>query len=572
MSVRWCGFHHRAFIPRRNNPRCPVCGNPKTEELEMKAGAKRKTRRGETSPTSAETNSRRSESHGGTQQMLPLAKIEVAGNPRKQFDPAELESLAESIKQHGVLQPLLVREHEGHYFLAAGGRRLLAAEMAFLAEVPCLVRTMTDQEFADVQLVENLQRANLNPLEEADAFFLATRDGGGRYTQQELADKLGVTQSHVAHRLSLRKLPPEAAKLVRTGALPPTHARSLLSLLPYPKILAKTLRRWEPETPLKSWERMVNEELRNGTRSVAFGQYLGPKFKMTPDVKRELAIIDVPNPWGKGSEPRATNVALWDKLQRQAVAEAKSVPAKSAKKTTAQGKDRPGGDATPDLTDLEFGTALHRHKVRWSLREISARLAPAEEVADDQLWRIWMILAIYVDLSGVPAEIMRMMASGQVSSEPSAEDVCAAVRGVRETGWIDFVRAVTHAVLANEDEYLWPNGAAVLSACRQILGVTFADFVADREFLEPWSAARLRELVRRETCFAGLRLFAEGRGEDSLEHEHRAALVELLVEHWPRGFVPREWETVNHAGEFESGAAEIPAPPAKKTRRGAKRS
>lgn len=165
--------------------------------------------------------------------MLSLEKI-VRGKlqPRKVFTAQSLEELALSIRQQGIIQPLLVRplhENPGQYEIVAGERRWRAAQMAELDTVPVYVRDMTDQEVMLAALVENLQRENLNPIEEALA-LKALRDNC-QITQDEIAQQLGKSRPAIANALRLLLLPAQAQKDIQSGALHAGHARALLSIV-----------------------------------------------------------------------------------------------------------------------------------------------------------------------------------------------------------------------------------------------------------------------------------------------------------------------------------------------------
>ena len=149
--------------------------------------------------------------------------------PRKNFDGEKLKILSESIKNHGLVQPILVRENfDGTYMIIAGERRWRAAKAAGLKEIPCIVKKLEDSEIMEIALIENLQRENLNPMEEAegykslmDAFDL---------TQEEVAERVGKSRSAVANSLRLNNLCDEVKKMVIDGKLSQGHARALLSI------------------------------------------------------------------------------------------------------------------------------------------------------------------------------------------------------------------------------------------------------------------------------------------------------------------------------------------------------
>ncbi len=163
--------------------------------------------------------------------LLQLSPDEIRPNPdqpRRIFDDAPLQSLAESIRQHGILQPLTVRKTPSGYVLIAGERRLRAAKLAGCKTVPCLLLEMEDKQSALLALVENLQREDLHYLEEAAAIAKLMADYS--LSQEEAAKKLGRSQSAVANKLRLLRLSPDCTALLREAELTERHARALLRL------------------------------------------------------------------------------------------------------------------------------------------------------------------------------------------------------------------------------------------------------------------------------------------------------------------------------------------------------
>lgn len=149
--------------------------------------------------------------------------------PRKYFDEDALSELADSIETHGIIQPLLVRPlSDGGYQLIAGERRWKASRMAGLKEVPVVIREMTDSEAMELALVENLQREDLNPIEEAEGFKLLMESYN--LTQEQAAKRVGKSRPAVANAVRLLALPEELLDKVKFGTLSPGHARTLLSL------------------------------------------------------------------------------------------------------------------------------------------------------------------------------------------------------------------------------------------------------------------------------------------------------------------------------------------------------
>jgi ParB family chromosome partitioning protein len=164
------------------------------------------------------------------QRSVPLAALKPGRfNPRRSFPESQLEELAASIRERGLVQPLVVRPigtEAGAYEIVAGERRWRAAQLAQLHEVPVVVRSLTDQEAVEIAIIENVQREDLNAIEEGEGYHLLM-DGHG-YTQENLAKVIGKSRSHLANTLRLLKLPDAVQDLVRTGHLSAGHARALI--------------------------------------------------------------------------------------------------------------------------------------------------------------------------------------------------------------------------------------------------------------------------------------------------------------------------------------------------------
>ena len=167
---------------------------------------------------------------GNTVTTVRIAEIEArAEQPRKSFESESLAQLADSIKVHGILQPILVRASgSGFYQIIAGERRYRAAKMAGLTEVPVLITEADDETTAQMALIENVQRENLNPLEEAMAYRELAENYG--LTQEKLAEKIGKSRSAIANMMRLLELPDEVLAMLRDSKLSAGHARALLGL------------------------------------------------------------------------------------------------------------------------------------------------------------------------------------------------------------------------------------------------------------------------------------------------------------------------------------------------------
>jgi ParB family chromosome partitioning protein len=159
---------------------------------------------------------------------VPLAALKPGRfNPRRSFSEAQLEELAASIRERGLVQPIVVRPSSGDsYEIVAGERRWRAAQLANLHDVPVIVRTLNDQEAVEIAIIENVQREDLNAIEEGEGYRLLIE--GHDYTQEDLARIVGKSRSHLANTLRLLKLPEGVQDLVRSGALSAGHVRPLI--------------------------------------------------------------------------------------------------------------------------------------------------------------------------------------------------------------------------------------------------------------------------------------------------------------------------------------------------------
>ena len=179
--------------------------------------------------------------------------------PRKYFNEEAIEELSQSIKQHGIIQPLTVRKMGEVYELVAGERRLRAAKLAELETVPCNIVDITDSQSAEIALLENLQREDLNYIEEAEAYYNLINDHN--FTQDELAKRMGKKQSTIANKLRLLKLSSDVREICLENNLTERHARALLTV-PNEELQLKIIKKVINEgLTVKKTEELINKEL-----------------------------------------------------------------------------------------------------------------------------------------------------------------------------------------------------------------------------------------------------------------------------------------------------------------------
>ncbi|MCL6592444.1 MAG: ParB/RepB/Spo0J family partition protein [Alicyclobacillus sp.] len=185
--------------------------------------------------------------------------------PRRDFNQEKLEELAQSIREHGVIQPLIVRRSAVRgYDIVAGERRFRAAQLAGLEAVPVVVRDFSDVELMEIAVIENLQREDLNPIEVAQAYQQLIQRAG--WTQEELARRVGQSRSHVANMLRLLQLPDPVQQMVSTGRLSMGHARALLAVEDPEQVRALAERVSAEDLSVRSLEALIYPQKKDVSR------------------------------------------------------------------------------------------------------------------------------------------------------------------------------------------------------------------------------------------------------------------------------------------------------------------
>lgn len=242
-------------------------------------------------------------------QTIPIELIRPNPlQPRKDFDPQALQDLADSLRKQGILQPLILRPAsvEGHYEIVAGERRWRAAQLANLHRVPAIVRSLSDQEVLEVAIIENIQRANLNAVEEARGYRQLMDTYG--HTQEVVAEALSKSRSHIANLLRLLTLPEPVQDMIRSGVLSAGHARAMITskdpLLLAQSVVAKGLSVRDTENLVRSGQSVSGKGARNprkaaekdaDTRSIEadLSASLGMRVQIAHEPGGEMGIISV---------------------------------------------------------------------------------------------------------------------------------------------------------------------------------------------------------------------------------------------------------------------------------------
>ncbi|MGI9354206.1 MAG: ParB/RepB/Spo0J family partition protein [Rhizobiaceae bacterium] len=239
-------------------------------------------------PTAAKPASELAKSSIFTDRFVPIENVQRnPNNPRRDFDEVDLDNLAQSIEDHGVVQPILVRPvaegEAGRFEIIAGERRWRAAQKAGFHQIPVVVRTVDDRQALELAIIENVQRADLSPIEEAAGYQQLMDEHA--YTQHDLAQTIGKSRSHVANIVRLLKLPQSVQQLIGSRELSSGHARALITL-DAPEELARRIVR--EGLSVRETERLVAREDDNGSQRSAEPKH-SKKSADTIDLEKRLS-------------------------------------------------------------------------------------------------------------------------------------------------------------------------------------------------------------------------------------------------------------------------------------------
>lgn len=247
---------------------------------------------------------------------LPIESIRRdAGQPRRAFDPAKLEELTASIKAQGLLQPVLVRKDGNGYRLIAGERRWRAAQAAGLQEIPALVREATESEAFEMALVENLQRADLNPIEEAEGYRRLVEEFG--LTQEQVSARVSKDRSSVANAIRLLSLPDEVKSMVADGTLNMGHARALLGVPRIPEMMDLAAQVAAKRLSVRETEKLVQQSKADRSKDASRPAKSNPQVKaLVEELQRLLGTKVRLSEKGGGKGTLEVDFFSYDDLDR----------------------------------------------------------------------------------------------------------------------------------------------------------------------------------------------------------------------------------------------------------------
>lgn len=223
-----------------------------------------------------------------------ISLLEIKPNPfqpRRIFDEGKIDELAQSIKQHGVFQPIILKKVKQGYIIVSGERRFRAAQKVGLSTIPAIIRQYEETKVAEIALAENLQRENLTPIEEAEAYKIVMQNL--KLTQQELALKIGKSRSHVTNMLGLLNLPQEVQDILLNGKISMGHARSLSKLEDEKKILKIANQIISKQLSVRQVEEMAQLETKtNQIKRLKQSKYIEQEKIVTKKIGFKVKISD----------------------------------------------------------------------------------------------------------------------------------------------------------------------------------------------------------------------------------------------------------------------------------------
>lgn len=357
----------------------------------------------------------------GVLKILKLDSILLGDNPRTEFDEDDLQELALSIEEVGVLQPLLVAECGDDLELIAGGRRWRACKIAGLDEAPCYVRKMTREQIVIARLAENLKRKDLTPLDEALGYQKALKELG--ITQDELAKRLGnVSQGQISNRLRLLALPKEWRKKIISHEITASQARDLVPWADFPEVLDEIEKQFEDsddedevekiaDLSPAEWDSLMTDAINEAGEKLEGYTNFGEKghnyrdydiSSVDAETRERLRVVEVKCKYGRGQKIELCfNRDLWKELaladaERRVQEQREKSQKHIAEKSKEHKSKKPGEKKGPTAEELKQQAAqlnkrLYRYKLAWLQKSIAER---ADKLSERQLQAFMFSLCV----------------------------------------------------------------------------------------------------------------------------------------------------------------------------------
>ena len=487
----------------------------------------------------------------GVEILVPTNLIDPSPfQTRKRFDQESLNALAASLRDHGQLQNLIVRQTGDRYELIAGERRWRAGQIAKLEMMRCLVIEADDNAARELVIIENLERENVSAIEEAAGFQQLIESG--QYSQKTLAERLHRDPSFISNRLRLLSLPEEWRSQLIEGGLLPTQARLLVPWADRPAVLEQVKARFanmiavghddlddvededdnEDETPRRiidisceQVQEIVNNSAKSLSRSMRVGYWDGPKFEVTDELLQQLDVAEVSGYDGK--HLRAFNVELWERLQEEALQKLQG-----KRKSQFDPDDLEDDLDTEDTEDTEDAEeSIGRtsrlqdyHLARYMSKHVSSVIAGHIKADNIGLRTFLMIMA------DDGYAFMRWVGESQgINDNEILKDETAwnALATITQKNFGTEMATFLRERLANIEKGQLLNLEQMLLVCRDSKLDPVAHWTPDAELLELCSDDQLREMLIDHVA-----------PEKQVKKWKRARMLKEAVEGWPAGYLP----------------------------------
>jgi ParB/RepB/Spo0J family partition protein len=508
----------------------------------------------------AEPSSSRYRRDLGEQRLDVEQVVAFRDQSRFDFDPAYIEQLAESITIHGQIQSVLVRRRpEGGYELIIGECRLRAIKHAGFTHINALLIDCDDDTALEICVEENLRRRDLNAIEEARAFRKIIERG---CSQTSLAQRLNVSASHVSNRLRLLRLPDLWQKDIVSGAIPQTHARSLVTWADRPEVLADIEKQYKgkkiADFTVHGFEVSILGAVYAHTKPLTQDEPQPPQFEITDDVRGRLDVVEVPPIPGRAPKPRAFNINLWNMLQSAALEKAADespsddeddpregdAPAEPRIANTDEDEDAdedgsagaspsqeviatPEPEKPADVSHLNRA-ALKSHFHLFLARKVSDRLKP-----DATCLKLFVIL---LESPGFPANgFSASIAHGDdiKFDDPTSVQVFEGMLSLTKQNFVASTNEFVTHFLCESPEQCFDFELLVRVAHEVGYGGPFGDWVPDADLLDLCSIKQLRGFFEDKSLVEPL---AEPTRVAKWE---RLRLTKELLARWPAGHIPK---------------------------------